>query len=74
MFGDETITVTRRDGNTFETILTWQAIQSKATVVDQGDETVSILLDQVAGAWREMTDDELARERRVWDGDQRNAE
>lgn len=72
MFGDETVTVTKRDGSTFETLLTWQALQRKATVVDQGDDTVYILLDQVAGAWREMTDDERAREQRAWDGGPRD--
>ena len=68
----EVITVKRNDGSTFETTLTPIQIDEKTAIIDQGDETVYILLD--AGVWREMTEQELEQEHRAWSADMADQE
>src|SRR6266566_8259527 len=63
----EVLTVKRNDGSTFEAVLDPLQLSEKATIVDQGEDEVHILFD--AGAWREMTEEELERDRRAWSAD-----
>lgn len=63
----EVITIKRNDGSTFETELTPVQIRQKTATLDQGDETIYLLLD--TGIWREMTEQERGQERRAWSTD-----
>ena len=60
----EAITITRRDGSTLEVALTPVQIAEQAAIIDQGNETISLLSDN--GVWREMSDQEREHERRAW--------
>ena len=63
----EMITVTRNNGSTFETVLDPIQLSEKTAIIDRGEETVYLLCE--ASAWREMTEQELERERRAWSED-----
>jgi hypothetical protein len=63
----EVLTIKRNDGSTFETVLNPLQLSEKTAIIDQGDEEVHILFD--SGVWREMTEQELEKERRAWESD-----
>src|SRR2546421_7558976 len=59
----EVLTIKHTDGSTFETVLNLLQLGEKMAIVDQGDEEIHILLDKEARTWREMTEQELERDR-----------
>ncbi|OLB45844.1 MAG: hypothetical protein AUF64_05000 [Chloroflexi bacterium 13_1_20CM_54_36] len=65
----EVLTIKHTDGSTFETVLNLLQLGEKMAIVDQGDEEIHILLDKEARTWREMTEQELERDRCAWDAD-----
>ncbi|HEY6411601.1 MAG TPA: hypothetical protein VIY29_29435 [Ktedonobacteraceae bacterium] len=68
----EVVKVLRTDGSTFEAAFTPMQQASKTAIIDQNNATVSLLCD--AGGWREMTEQELERERRAWSADMKDRE
>jgi hypothetical protein len=68
----EVLTIKRNDGSMFETVLDPLQLSEKVLLIDQGDEEVHLLQD--AGTWREMTEQELERERRAWSADMADME
>jgi hypothetical protein len=63
----EVVTIKHNDGSTFEVALDPIQRSEKIAMIDRGDETIYLLCD--AGTWREMTEQELERERRAWEED-----
>lgn len=66
----EIVSVKRNDGSAFETALTPTQISEKTAIIDQGNETVYLLLDE--GKWREMTEQEIEQDRRAWSDDMKD--
>ncbi len=66
----EVITIMRPDGSAFETVLNPIQLQDQTAIIDHGEETLYLLCDQ--GSWREMTGQELERERRAWEEDMKD--
>ena len=66
----EVITIKRNDGSTFEIILDPIQLNEKTAIIDRGEETIYLLCD--AGSWREMSEEELARERRAREADEKD--
>jgi len=63
----EVIIIKRNDSSTFEIALDPLQLSEKMAIIDSGDETIYLLHD--ADVWREMREDELEHERRVWSTD-----
>ncbi|HET8851702.1 MAG TPA: hypothetical protein VFN02_04190 [Ktedonobacteraceae bacterium] len=66
----EVITIKRNDGRTFEIVLDPIQLSEKTAIIDRGEETIYLLCD--ASTWREMSEEELARERRAWEADEKD--
>ncbi len=67
----EVLTVKRNDGSTFEIVLDPIQLSEKTAIIDRGEETIYLLCD--ASTWREMSEEELARERRAWEADAKDS-
>ena len=68
----EVVTVKRNDGSPFEIAQDPIQVSEKTAIIDRGEETTLYFLRDPAGAWREMTEQELERERRAWEADEKD--